>query len=124
MPARIFSAFVFSSISVLLLNAIISTTIVYLAAMLLFLPKNSLEKALLVVLAGAAIGAVQEIFFEVTFFFSWIAALLAFLWAIKSIYKIDYWRAVSLWVISIILPIGAALIIVPAIIAVLYSIAF
>ncbi len=49
---------------------------------------------------------------------------MAFLWAIKSIYAVDYWRAFALWVVSIILPIGAALILVPAIIAVLFSVAF
>lgn len=124
MVEHLFSAIVFSSAIVLLLNAIISTLIVFFSAKLLFLPKNSFEKAVLVVLAGLAIGLVQDIFFPVTFFFSWIAALLAFLWAIKSIYQIDYARAFALWVISIILPISAALILVPTIIAVLFSVAF
>ena len=113
MVARIFTALIFSSLIVLLLNFVISTIIIFFAAKILYFPGNSINKAFLVVLTGLIIGFVQDLFFQVTFFFSWIAALLIFLWAIKQIYAVNYARAFYLWLISIILPIGVAILLIP-----------
>ncbi|MBI2597630.1 MAG: hypothetical protein HYW50_00355 [Candidatus Diapherotrites archaeon] len=124
MPSGFFSAIIFSSALTLLLNILLSTIIVFFAAKILYIPGNSFQKALLVVLSGIAIAILQGLFFPLTFFFSWIVALAAFLWAIKTTYSIDYGRALSLWLISIILPVGVALVLVPAILAALYSVAF
>lgn len=124
MVAKLFTTLVFSGIAVLLINFVISTIIVFFAAQILLFEKNSVGKAILVVLSGFAIGFVQDLFFPVTFFFSWIAALIVFLWAIKQIYEVTYSKALLLWFISIILPIGIAIIVVPVLNRLLVEIVF
>ncbi len=124
MVAGLFSAIVFSGIIVLFLNFLITTLIVFFSSKILNFPNSTLDKAFLVSLSGFIIGFLQDVFFEVTFFFSWIIALLAFLWAIKKIYKVEYTQAFYLWLVSIILPIGLAILVVPIIYDLLVSIAF
>ncbi len=117
----IFFALVFGNLIVLIVNFILSAIAVYFSAYFLKIRGNTLPRAFLVVLSGLVIGILQDMLFPVTFFFSWIIALLAFLYAIKSIYNIDWSTALVFCVLAIFLAVIIGAIVTPLIVGAILS---